>query len=304
MTPELRRRFRPRGDWPPRSWTTPTSSPVYEAGEVGPVCFIASAYCPGITLADWLRRSEPVPLRLAAAAGRHAGRCRRARARSAGSCTATSSRPTSCSRTCDGDRPMRPERAPGPTRPSGFLVPTITDFGLAKRVEADAETDRQRGHPRHAGLHGPGAGAGQARRDHDGDRRVRPGRGPLRAADRPAPFVGDSVVDTLTKVKEKPPEPPRQVQRRGAARPGGHLPEVPGEGPAAAVRQRPGAGRRPAGLAGGPADRGAAGGRARAGGPVRAAAAGAGGGLRLGGGRARPGWVSGGASPGSGGRPS
>ena len=68
---------------------------------------------------------------------------------------------------------------------------------------------------------------------------------------------------------------------------------MPGEGPAAAVRQRPGAGRRPAGLAGGPADRGAAGGCARAGGAVRAAAAGAGGGLRLDGGRARPGGVRG-----------
>src|SRR5207237_407016 len=28
---------------------------VYEAGEVGPVCYIASAYCPGRSLAQWLR---------------------------------------------------------------------------------------------------------------------------------------------------------------------------------------------------------------------------------------------------------
>jgi serine/threonine protein kinase len=28
---------------------------VYEAGQVGPVCYIASAYCPGNTLARWLR---------------------------------------------------------------------------------------------------------------------------------------------------------------------------------------------------------------------------------------------------------
>ncbi len=35
--------------------------PVYEAGEIGPVCYIASAYCPGPTLADWLRRqTEPI----------------------------------------------------------------------------------------------------------------------------------------------------------------------------------------------------------------------------------------------------
>src|SRR5262249_49756905 len=42
--------------------------PVYEAGEIGPVCYIASAYCPGPTLARWLKeRDRPVPFRLAAA---------------------------------------------------------------------------------------------------------------------------------------------------------------------------------------------------------------------------------------------
>src|SRR5262249_17979345 len=40
---------------------------VYEAGEAGNVCYIASAYCPGPTLADWLRmQAEPVPAREAA----------------------------------------------------------------------------------------------------------------------------------------------------------------------------------------------------------------------------------------------
>jgi serine/threonine protein kinase len=40
---------------------------VYEAGEVGPVSYIASAYCPGTTLAQWLsERRQPVPERDAA----------------------------------------------------------------------------------------------------------------------------------------------------------------------------------------------------------------------------------------------
>jgi serine/threonine protein kinase len=40
---------------------------VHEAGEDGPVCYVASAYCPGITLEAWLaEREEPVPARLAA----------------------------------------------------------------------------------------------------------------------------------------------------------------------------------------------------------------------------------------------
>src|SRR5262249_55450841 len=45
----------------------PNLVPVYEAGEVGPVCYIASAYGPGRTLARWLKdRDQPVPFRQAA----------------------------------------------------------------------------------------------------------------------------------------------------------------------------------------------------------------------------------------------
>jgi WD40 repeat protein len=46
----------------------PNLVPVYEAGEVGPVCYIASAYCPGPSLDAWLKtRTEPVPWPEAAA---------------------------------------------------------------------------------------------------------------------------------------------------------------------------------------------------------------------------------------------
>jgi WD40 repeat protein len=40
----------------------PNLVPLYEAGEAGPYCYIASAYCEGPTLATWLRgRAEPIP---------------------------------------------------------------------------------------------------------------------------------------------------------------------------------------------------------------------------------------------------
>ena len=76
----------------------PNIVPVYEAGEEGPCCFIASAYCPGITLATWLRgRTRVVPHRMAAKlvatlaeAVEHA--------HNAVFCTETSSQATSCSR--------------------------------------------------------------------------------------------------------------------------------------------------------------------------------------------------------------
>jgi WD40 repeat protein/serine/threonine protein kinase len=45
----------------------PNLVPVYETGEIGPVCFIATAFCPGQTLAEWLDRQVfPVPVRQAA----------------------------------------------------------------------------------------------------------------------------------------------------------------------------------------------------------------------------------------------
>ncbi|MFM8271363.1 MAG: protein kinase domain-containing protein [Gemmata sp.] len=44
----------------------PNLVPVYEWGEVGPVCFIATAFCPGQTLAGWIdRQAFPVPVRQA-----------------------------------------------------------------------------------------------------------------------------------------------------------------------------------------------------------------------------------------------
>jgi serine/threonine protein kinase/tetratricopeptide (TPR) repeat protein len=45
----------------------PNLVPVFEVHADGPVCYIASAYCPGITLAAWLKeRNWPVPVREAA----------------------------------------------------------------------------------------------------------------------------------------------------------------------------------------------------------------------------------------------
>jgi serine/threonine-protein kinase len=64
--PQLRERFQ-REARAAAGLDHPQVVPVYEAGEVGPVCYIASAYCPGPTLAQWLKqRDQPVPVREAA----------------------------------------------------------------------------------------------------------------------------------------------------------------------------------------------------------------------------------------------
>src|SRR5262249_9475878 len=66
LTPERRARFQ-REAIAAAGLDHPNVVPVFESGTAGTVCYIASAYCPGINLAAWLRqRDQPVPVRLAA----------------------------------------------------------------------------------------------------------------------------------------------------------------------------------------------------------------------------------------------
>ncbi len=55
VTPEVRRRFLREAEAAARL-DHHHIVPVYEVGEIGPICYIASAYCEGPTLAQWLRR--------------------------------------------------------------------------------------------------------------------------------------------------------------------------------------------------------------------------------------------------------
>jgi len=66
VTPEFRRRFLREAEAASRL-DHPHIVPVYEVGEEGPVCYIASAYCEGLTLAEWLRRQTATVPFLAAA---------------------------------------------------------------------------------------------------------------------------------------------------------------------------------------------------------------------------------------------
>lgn len=66
LTPELRKRFVREAQAAARL-DHPNVVPIYEVGQIAPFCYLASAYCAGVTLAAWLRRqTEPVPPRLAA----------------------------------------------------------------------------------------------------------------------------------------------------------------------------------------------------------------------------------------------
>src|SRR5438093_998080 len=66
LSPDARRRL-VREAHAAAGFDHPNLVPVYETGEIGPVCFIATVFCPGQTLAEWLdRQAFPVPVRQAA----------------------------------------------------------------------------------------------------------------------------------------------------------------------------------------------------------------------------------------------
>jgi serine/threonine protein kinase/tetratricopeptide (TPR) repeat protein len=66
VTPELRERFL-REARAAANLEHPNLVPVFEAGEIGPICYLASAYCPGTTLAARLKEQrELMPWRDAA----------------------------------------------------------------------------------------------------------------------------------------------------------------------------------------------------------------------------------------------
>ena len=66
LSPDARRRLI-REALAAAEFDHPNLVPVYETGEIGPICFIATAFCPGLTLGEWLaKQSFPVPVRPAA----------------------------------------------------------------------------------------------------------------------------------------------------------------------------------------------------------------------------------------------
>jgi hypothetical protein len=173
----------------------PNIVPVYEAGESGPTCYIATAYCPGPTLRDWLRdRTEPVPFveaaTLTAALADAAGH---AHARGI------------------VHRDLKPANVLLGSEPNG--EPKITDFGLAKLVESQEPVTR-------SGVV-LGTPSYMAPEQAEGTKGVGPTTDVYSLGvilyelltGRP-PFVGESDLDTLRQAGSQEPVPPSRLRLR------------------------------------------------------------------------------------------
>ena len=140
----------------------------------------------------------------------------------------------------------------GPDADSG--VPKITDFGLAKQLGATTRRPRDAGRSLGTPSYmAPEQAGGQTQTSGPAADVYALGAILYETAHRPAAVPGPRRRATrCCRCVDDEPVPPRALQPAGAARPGDDLPEVPGEGAAPALRQRPGPGRRPAPLSGRP----------------------------------------------------
>jgi WD40 repeat protein len=212
FTPELRERFL-REARAAAILDHPNLVPVFDAAEVGPVCYIASAYCPGTTLDAWLKaRAEPVPWREAAAlvstlaeAVQHAHSQR---------VVHRDLKPSNVllqiAGTMDGQSVLQTNLH--------SAVPKITDFGLAKFDSLEPDTEARQYETRTGAILGtprymaPEQALGKPQAIGPAADIYALGAILYEVLTGRPPFVAETVLDTLEQIRSDEPLPPRRLR--------------------------------------------------------------------------------------------
>lgn len=221
LTPAFRERF-DREARAAASLDHPNIVPVHEVGEAGPLCFIVSAYCPGLSLSGWLAQLEdPVPFeetaRLCATladAVQHAharGVVHRDLKPSNILLEGASGRRTPHPAADEAGSPSGGVRSPPAT-----LIPRITDFGLAKLVGEESGGEQTQsgailGTPRYMA---PEQAAGKAREVGPSADIYSLGVILYELLTGRTPFMGESNLEILLQVQSDEPVAPSRLRPR------------------------------------------------------------------------------------------
>ncbi len=211
VTPEVRRRFVREAEAASRL-DHPHIVPVYDVGEEGPICYIASAYCEGPNLADWLRgRSAPIPFleaaRLVAILSAAVGHAHER------GILHRDLKPSNILL-----RPPDPAWAGTDAVSSGLgFVPRICDFGLAKLLDQDSHETCSGVPIGSPSYMAPEQAAGRLR-DHGPATDVYALGAILYEllTGRP-PLVGETDLETLRLVSDQHPTAPRSLSEGSSA---------------------------------------------------------------------------------------
>jgi tetratricopeptide (TPR) repeat protein len=203
LTPQLRDRFRHEAQ-AAGALDHPNIVPVYEAGEADDLTYIATAYCPGATLAKWIEgRKQPIPVRLAAdMVACLADGVTHAHARNV------------LHRDLKPANVMLWSPEASESGPASDFTPKITDFGLAKSFVLGEDSDMTAsgaivGTPSYLAPEQAGGKLG-----HVGPATDVYGLGAIlyELLVRRPPFDGENTLQTLDQVRFQEPVSPRRLR--------------------------------------------------------------------------------------------
>lgn len=213
LTPETKRRFLREGK-AAALLNHPNLLTVLDAGETGPICWLVQAYCPGESLATWIRRfkgpKEPgLAARIVAdlADGVEHAHARGVLHRDIKPSNVMLE-PSTGRDEVGGVPDQSKTRADADALP---FTPKLTDFGLAKLVEADADqtaTGLAIGTPAYMP---PEQAAGHGSRIGPASDVYGLGAILYELLTGQAVFRGDSHIDTLRRVMQEEPASPRRI---------------------------------------------------------------------------------------------